>query len=536
MKILDNKFILIFLLLISIAYPLYFTAFGIDFTDTFFHFNNVTNYGETGNFNSSMTFLSTFFLFNWGRLFGHTVLNYRILNVMLCVLILLLPFFYFRKQLNHKIYFILVLISSIAYVSLLKSLIGYDSISDFFILNSFFSLVLYINQQGRIYLVSASFFIALATATRIPDILLVVFSIAVFLISFLLKLKSLKEVVYDSITVLFFTLLFYSIIVLAVFDSFSEYWELLTVKNLNQTYSVSGLIGKYLFSLLFVLKVLAVVGIAIVLMSYNIKNHFQNKVKNTICLGSLFLFFIFKVGGSSYFTALSWTFTALFIIIFFCLLRSESITKTDKVIVIMSLFFSFLPALGSNTGLLKANVVFYILFLVSYYNFKERKIILAVFFVVFFFGLHERFQNTYDDRPYSELNATFNSPFLKDIRSSKTRANGVNEVEILSKRIVENNNQVIFYGMNSHVYNTVTSIKSTLSKSFDRSFYNKNEIAVFDKYLLNNDNVFFIVTNKYVWGEGENFENSDFKKLMTKYNYKRANFGEYMVFEPILIK
>lgn len=532
MEKIHSKYYSILLLGFSILFPLYFIQFGVDFTDTFFHYNNVSNFMETGELNSAMTFLSTLILATWGKLFGHTIISYRIFNYLLCLLILILPLFYFRKKIQFKTYIVFFSIASISYVLLLKSLIGYDSISDFFIVNAFFSFYSFLETNNKKILMLTSFFIACATATRFPDLLMVPLSCFTLFVLFLFKKKTFRETVLDSVLVIASSLFFYISFILFSFGSAQKYWSLLTHVSLNNTYTIGNLLNKYFTSFYFVAQIFVLLCVLFLIMKLKIKNKFANTVKNGLCLSVLCFFLVLKISKSSYFTAYSWSLTALFLFIGVSFFTTKNVSFNQKVFVVLSLFFSLLPALGSNTGLLKVNTMFYVPFIMTAYNFNHKKIVLSFLCVFFGFAVYERFINTYDDKPFAELNVAFESPVLKGIQSSFSRVNAVNKVQEISGGIVNNGNEIVFFGMNSHVYNSVTGIKSKLTESFDRSFNNKAEIKTFDDYLKTHRNVYFIVTNDYVWGKGEDFENSSFKKLMDKYAYKRKDLNQFMLFIP----
>lgn len=192
-KIYQNNYFWILLVIITIVYPLYFIQYGIDFTDTFFHFNNVEQFRNTKVFDSSMTFLSTYVMYLWSSVFGNSIIGYRFLNILLSVSALFLPILYFRKQLKIKIFLIYSFVVSVSFIATLKSNIGYDSISDFFILNAFFSFLLYLYEGNLKVLILSSFFISLAISSRLPDVLLLPLFVFILFLFSIFKIQSWKS-------------------------------------------------------------------------------------------------------------------------------------------------------------------------------------------------------------------------------------------------------------------------------------------------------------------------------------------------------
>ena len=189
--------------------------------------------------------------------------------------------------------------------------------------------------------------------------------------------------------------------------------------------------------------------------------------------------------------------------------------------------------MGSNMGLLKAMPMFLIPFILVKYQLRQKYFINILLVVFLFFSIIERFNYTYDDKPIKELNYTFNNKLLQGIKSSKKRVEGLNEVESQVNKIRKNKkNHIEFYGMNSHVYNAITGIKSSVSFSFERDFNNEIELLLYDDYLKKSKsiNTYFIVY-KFEKHHME-FESSKFMKLMAKHKYSIISFEEFYLFKP----
>ena len=534
-KIYQNNYFWILLVITTIAYPFYFIQYGIDFTDTFFHFNNVEQYKFEGTFVSSMTFLSTYIMHIWSSLFGNTIISYRVLNMLLSVSILFLPLLYFKKLLNAKYFLIYVFAASISYVAILKSNIGYDSISDFFIINATFSFVLFLNSYRKAYLILVSFFFALATASRLPDILILPLIVFILFLLSLFKVKSWSQFFINTTLFLLASCLFYILVVYLFFGSLEVYFESYNNKNLNSTYSIFSLVLKYYFSAVSTLKILFFLVIFIILYKIPVANQKGMKLKNSLLVLALFSYYLIVNFKNPHFYSLSWSFSAVLVIISFLIITDKNVTKKDKILLLFFALVSIIPAMGSNMGLLKAIPMSLIPFILVFYKVRLLHIINKILLVIVCFSLVERFNNTYDDKPFNELNYSFNNKLLKGIKSSKSRTEGINEVELKIQSILDDeNNHVEFFGMNSHVYNAISGISSEVSYSFERSFNNEKEILLYENYLNNNKtkNIYFIVNNKFINAKGEEFESSKFLSLMNKFNYKRNNFSEFVLFEP----
>lgn len=532
-KIYQNNYFWILLVIITIVYPFYFIQFGIDFTDTFFHFNAVEQFRNTKIFNSSMTFLSTYIMYLWSSVFGNTILSYRFLNILLSVSTLFLPVLYFRKQLNIKTFLIYSFVVSVSFIATLKSNIGYDTISDFFILNAFFSFLLYIYDGNLKVLILSSFFISLAVSSRLPDVLLLpLFVFILFLLS-IFKIQSWRSFFLSTFCIFICFVFFNFLIATFFFGSINNYFESFNSDNLNSTYSIRFLLLKYVSSIIVIFKILIFLILAYILFNFKFFNDKSTKIKNIIIAVILLSYFIIFHYQSTYFYSLSWTFSAILLLFSYFIVISKNIILKDKILVILFLFISILPAMGSNMGLLKAMPMYLIPFILAKHQLKQKYFITLLFFVIVIFSILERFNNTYDDKPYKELNYTFNNKLLKGIKSSKNRVEGLNEVENQVKIIKKNKeNHIEFFGMNSHVYNAITGINSLVSYSFERSFNNEIELSLFDNFLEKNKQkkIYFIVY-KFEKHHKE-FESSKFVKLMNKYEYTVLNFEEFLIFKP----
>jgi hypothetical protein len=423
--------------IVSILYVVFLVFFGMDFTDSFFHINNI-EIKETKH----STFLTYVFMDLWQNLFGNKLISFRLLNAFLTLSSVFIPLFIFRKQLKTQVY-IVAFFSVLLLASVFNNVCGYDAFSRVFLVLVFSFFIRYIQTDKAVFILLLTLFSAVLIGVRMPNIVVIPILAFLFIVheSILLftKRKTLRQALSKLAKIFSFFLVIFSVpvvllsvfyegLILNFYNGFLAAVKTFLSADSQSSYSGISIFNNYIRDFH---KLIQYTGVLFLFLFLS-KIKPRDKKINTVYDFLLVLFFAFYAFVGVIYTDKNFYFYSFYTsLMFFTLLiaaKKELDNRNyDKIFIFISIvMFSLVNPFGSNTGLLKVfpflTMIFPVFFI--FYEFKINKKILAFAFVVILFSFYTRLNHTYEDAKLYRLvlNSSYSEiPKIKQIGTSSDR-------------------------------------------------------------------------------------------------------------------
>ena len=475
-KYLNNIYFVSIFTFLSIIYFFAGIFVGLDFTDTFYHLNQALHPAEGIYLNSS--FLSSFIIKTFVEIFGPKIIYLRFINSLLLFFSLLIPFVFVRIEKPRLEVFFYIACVLFLFAPFNVNILGYDSLS-IFILSLIFSLsILYLKSSKLYLLMLLSILCSAAVLIRLPNLLVI--PIVFLAIGFNEKIRkgyfSAKDLKLPVIF-LFLTLLW---VYLGFFMYYSGVEEFFRASANSTSHDL-----KILFYHYFKHGIKLILFISLIIGGHYFFKKLQYLIPRLLIYGILGLFYILFIG---FFVILSkyWqnyslflTSLALSIIILQVIQNRKDLLSLKHMVLYLYFLFLFINPFGSNTGLLKAVSLFLLLpFVLSIYDLKLKQYWLLILIVLLPFSLIEKFYSSYEDRGILSLNRTLELKLLKPIKTTETRADFLEKIDMEVNELKKNNVQVYFYGDKSHIFHYLYPATNMNINSF---FQPVDELAYYPK-------------------------------------------------------
>ena len=462
-------------LALSVVYFFSSIFFGLDFTDSFYHLNQALY--PANDIYLYPFFLSSVIIKGIIHFLGPEIIYLRFFNSLLLLFSILLPFLFVKVPRPRKEILLYIGIALILFAPFNVNILGYDSLSIFFLSLIFSFSVLYFHRPTSYLLLLLALLCSAAVMIRLPNVLAV--PIVLLVIGFGAKIQ--RGSFYWKRAVLFLgsTALFVFLGYSLYYSSFRKFFE--------ATANSSSHDFKTLFYNYFLHGLRILLFLGMFLGTYLVYKKLAKKFSELVSYGPVGLFFIFIIGmlvfGSKYSQNYSLFLTSLALSILIVLIfrnRKELLTIQNLVLYVYVLFL-FINPFGSNTGLLKAVSLFLLLpFVLSYQTQKTDKYWLLILIVLIPFSIVEKLYRTYEDSSISIVNTTVSNPTLYPIKTTKTRAEFLKNVDSEKRDLEKNNVKVYFYGDKSHIFHylypeTGMNISSFFQPVDELSFYSHIE-------------------------------------------------------------
>lgn len=484
-----------FTVFIIIAYQTYFIFFGLDVQDSFFHATKMV-YDDA----YVLTFLSYKVGYLWSLIFGTHILSFRLFNVLLHVAMLLSPLC-LVKQVQQKYYFYLLLILVNVFFTLMNwNILGYDSFSFLSVIITTILSFKFIKNSGYKNLIFVAISIALSVAFRFPNIVLLpVFVVIIGYQSFYKKVSFFKYFLILIASVTFF----YGLLIVLFFDSFSVFKSefLNALAGTGEQHGVSKLIHTYTSHFFKILKftgfLILFYGLFIFLRSKKISQYFYVL---PVLLGA-YLYYKF-IYGSGYNARVSMFMGAIMVSVImlhvFYAYKKHKKLDVNTILVFSLVLFLFVPAMGSKSGLKYSGI--FIVFLPFLYHFTSIKIkpfFILLLVILLPLAVKERFGSKFMDSKHSTLTSAYNLPKINGVFTTQNRVALSDSIAKDYKKYKTPNNKIIFYGLNSYMYNYVLGQDKicfeTYRMDLDHEAETRKALSMISKA---NTPVFFIVSSQ----------------------------------------
>lgn len=498
---------------VSLVYYLFFIQFGIDLTDSFFHINNFIY-----KVLDPTTFLSSIIGHFFSVIFGLNLITFRLIFVGIIFLMQLMPFLLIERE-KRTHFLILFFPISLVFAPTMANYLSYDTFSIFFTTVYICLLIDYLKNQHFYKMVLLSIISAVLVGVRLPNLLALFFTSFVFLISSYPNVKEKSNSIFYYIIL---SILFYIFLIFVCYGSLQNYFlEFNFYLSLRgKSHGVLYMINTYLYDILKIILFISICSVLIIQKYLPIINIKIREIIATLVFIVLFFWFVFE---KSHAYRLGIFLNALIIFIYLFEL-SKKVNLQNKLMILLLFLFSFIPALGSDTGLHKTSFIFVFLPFVLSMSKKINNTIIYIVIFIIPFTIFQRINSTYNDVSPIHANSKTSIPKLSYIYSSRDRVADIENVKKDFHKFSKLNREVTFYGVKSHIFNYLFLNEKPPFIGYFQSLDNDPELINLNE-LLNKNNIVLIVFNN-----SDATLKTDFSKRIVAKGYRSLNKNSYTIF------
>jgi len=449
----QQKHIVLFVnvfLIVSIAYFFSGIFFGLDFTDSFYHLNQAI--APADGIYLYPFVLSSLIIKTIIEILGPEIIYLRFINSLLLFFSLLIPFVFIRIEKSRIEVFFYIACVLFLFAPFNVNILGYDSLS-IFILSLIFSLTILYLKSSKLYLLMLlSILCSAAVLIRLPNLLAI--PIVFLAIGFNEKIQKgcfSSKILKLPVIFLLLTILW---VYLGFFKYYSSVGEFFRASANSTSHDL-----KILFYHYFIHGIKLILFIALIIVGHYFFKKLQHLMPKLLLYGIFGLSYVIFIGFfvilSTYWINYSLFLTSLTISIMIhqVVQNRKDLLSLKHIVLYLYFLFLFINPFGSNTGLLKAVSFFLLLpFVISINDLKLKKYWLLILIVLLPLSLIEKFYSTYEDSGILVLSRTLELDLLKSIKTTETRADFLERIDIEISELKKNNFQVYFYGDKSHIF------------------------------------------------------------------------------------
>jgi hypothetical protein len=518
-------------------YQFIFLFFGLDFSDSFY---NINNFIRIGNANAEVNpnyFLSSYLGYYWSAIFGTHVLAFRTFNWVLNALLLLSPLLLIQRK-DFKYFLVYFVITGIILAPIFGlNILGFDSFTNLFVVLSLVLLIRYISNPGTGLLLLLGGLSAVLIACRIPNLLIMPVIGGMLITNASIRNCSFSYIGKTILIYLVAALAAFALLVVFYYGSIPLFFDKLIAQLAFESkagHETSTLLENYFRDFTTVLLYAGFIGFIYLINKVNYKNIYVYYLVKALSVVLAFVFYYKVIKGTYY----NWQLVLLlnaFLISYVLIYIFEHLKeiRTSKTLVAAGiLIFSFIPAFGSDTGLLKTYAVFSLFpFLLICYRVKYRKTYLGLLLVLVPIAVIDKFYVIYEDDPLRNLTETHAFERIDNIFTTPANVAYVKEVVHAFNGLKAENSEVIFYGNNSHLFNFLLKGSQKDFGTFKMDLDNANEIDTFASIGKSRRPAFIIVDRNF----RENGDYAGLEKIddtLRSLGYVRENFKTFVCYIP----
>lgn len=464
------KFLLLAItVVIAAGFPLVFLFYGLNFTDTPYMIRSLS----LNNAVSQQMWLTIHLGRLWEHWFNDSIIAFRIFSVFLtlCLLIAVVCCF-FTKDRPVIIYFSAIATSILLY-STSSIAYGYDLLTMILSSLTLLFLISFILQRNIWALIASGIVSLILVLARFPNFLVLPVTMILLLTIAVLQEKDFED---DGghrslrLTLKYWLLyisgfLVTSVLFFIVFETPSEYFSVLISSLTNMEkydHPLYLLISNYLRDGFLVIQYIFV--ILLLFAAYWIMSeifNWKNKISCSVLILTYFLY-LHKVNLGNYNWGFRLNLTAFcFSLILFLLFRYLKEGNYTRVIVLFSVFlFAFIPAFGSDTGLLKSSPLLVMFFPLLFSWLFEQSVPVnkkaffsAILISLVLFGVYTRCTWFYgDSQKLSELKNVSGNKKLSFIKTTSSRTALIEKVLNMISINEDKQEQKIFFGQGGQMF------------------------------------------------------------------------------------
>jgi hypothetical protein len=473
-----------------VIYPFLFIQYGLDYTDGPFTYIGYAGHGfEFFN----VTFLSVLIGSWWASVFGDSIISFRISATLLEIISITIPVFFLSRNDCIKIKLRYLALAVIFSTTLNGYILNYDVISLFFLSLIATGFLLYLKDGGYLLLVLVGALTALVASTRLPSIVVIfpVLSILCFQV-YSKKLSAREGIILTGSYLVTFSALFFLLRTLFITTGTSS-------PQLGATHSLFNVLkseardGAIVFEMMAVLSLLALLYNK--LSALSISAVYIRAILSVI----ISLYLLVRIIPPAYNWNISLFYSAIVLWILLVLLYDSyrKNNQDDIAVYLFCIMLGFVPALGSDTGLLKLSSGYIILMPVLLYQFRNIHLpkedvinirLLALFVIGLSIFNKAGLGRTYEDQPIRQLTAEVDHKKLRWIKTSKERKDQIESVlsKVNELRASDPHSNFMFYGSKAYLFTYLTDSKIPYSTPFYMTYQNKEDEQRMSDYLSEN--------------------------------------------------
>lgn len=518
-----------------LLYQLGFIFFGLDFSDSFFFANNYIRAGAAEV--HPTYFLTTYFGHYWSVLFGSHILAFRTFNWLLNAVFMLSPLLLLKKP-DQK-YFILyyVLGSIVLAPEMATYLLSFDTFTNFFLVLSLVLLLKHISSPGAGLLVAIGTLSAVLIGCRIPNLLVVPVVGGVLIADGVVKKHSFVAIFRALLVYGGSVLAAFGLIVILYYGSVTAYFDKLIAQIAFEStagHETSKLLENYLRDFIMVWLYAAFIGLVYFINKLNYKTPALRYLGGAISAIIVLVFFYKFIKGAYYNWQLVLFLNAVllsYVLIYF--FENLKAIRTSRMVAVFSVaVFSYIPAFGSDTGLLKTYAVFALVpFLFTCFRVKHLQIFIGLLLLLSPVAVIDKLYVIYEDDPVLRLKETHAYSGIDHIYTTPANVAYVKEVAGKFNGLKAKNQEVVFYGNNSHLFNYLLKGSEKVFGTFKMDLDNAGELDKMVETGKTRKPVFFIVDRAFRADSAyPGLQKID--AALSAIGYRRENAGPFVCYFP----
>lgn len=532
-----NMYLGVFLFIFSIVYSFIFCYYGLDFTDSFFYLNSISD------FKNYPLWLGTSAIGKIISLFGEKLIYYRIANCICYILAAIIPNFILipLPKLIKNIHWLAFIILSLNILSF--NVFGIDGFTILFLSITTTIFIKYFKSGKTAFLILSGIFSAILIQVRFPNLLIIPifvffngwlnFHTGINKNKILVLIKT--STVYILITTTLYLLFFY--IIFKEADFINRIASNIP-NNSNSSYSLKNLIVGYLSDLSKLIKYIGLIFLIIWTsrISIVIPKYFKY-IYMLFITAVLGIFLKYDLMNDSYTRNFSMFISAIVYSIVGYIFFKKLLTREYKTVIVLTFILSIaiIPVFGSNTRLLKLApiLICFAPFLILNYNIKLNNFIIFLTSIFFVFMIYLKTNSIYED---SSLKFLTNKPLtqkISNISTTPNRADLINDVmNHYDSLKIKNENNIIFWGRVSHVFCYLTKTNAQYKNSFWMLPNDEQEILNAEKMVVNKyPIIFFIPTYPQ---QTDTIHYTQFEKMLISHHYICEDQRGYKIYHPAI--
>ena len=477
-----------------LAISFFFAAifFGLDFTDSFYHLNQAIY--PAGDKHLYPFLGSSLIIREIVELLGPEIIFLRLVNSFFLLTSFLLPFLILKPTISRNKMLIYLTCGLVLFLPFNINILGYDTLSIFFLSLIFSISIDHIKSPKLFKLLILSILCAGAVLIRLPNIL--VLPIIFFWFLFFRKTYP-KTLLYRRQEVIFLLLS-----LLGITLGYALYYE-----SWNSFVSASASADSHVFTEL--LQNYLRDGIQLffflsfILISYFLFQIIRGRISKIFTY--FLLIIILLIFMSIYLLPTKYLFNySLFIFAVVLSYTGIQIFHWKKQpalqpqIFVLYFLFLFINLFGSNTGLLKGYSLFVLFPFVFRMGHSVGKTYWSILLLVLIpFSFLNKFYGIYEDKNLLSLNAVPKHKLLSPIRTSKSRAQYLDEIDAKMKELKNSDVKVYFYGDKSHIFYYLYPETVLIYNSFYQPFNDPDLQNKIEKALWERENIAIFIVETY---------------------------------------
>lgn len=530
----------------SFMYVIIFIFFGIDFTDTFYNLNLIRAYNR-----STLTLLTSLIGSSWLKIFGDSVISFRVLNLILLNLALSLPFIFLvpNKKKSEKL--AVLGIAIILLNNFNVNIYNYDTTTFFFLSIALVLVTKYYYTGEKHYLFLNGIVSLLIVLARIPNIVFLPYCVFLFTLFEYSRSTDNNKAFTSSVRIIvFYGAVMFGIVTIALVLLFSDaqsYMQniLAIFSRIDPSHSLKSMAIRYLSHSVKIFQYTAVIVlIALIEKRIYALPRLSKIIAGTLLVLIILLFLRFEIRINNYNYYLSFLISAgtLLLIIRYAIVHSGKFRWESFVLCLVFFGFSLITSVGSNTGLLKISSISlsYLPLIVTddlLSKISKFRINFIIIPIVLIFVIYSKMFSTYEDRPVIKLNCPIQNYQLHYVYTTKERCEFIEKVTASIAEEQKKDQSLLLFGKVSHIFYYLTRIPILQQGSFWMSPNDPNQLRLFDKVIKLKRPIIFLLDSypeeTALIDSSQKSGNTLFEKYLLSINYQMTTKNGFSIFHPL---